>query len=194
MIAVLVNIRGTHGAGKSTAIRALMERGMFRHIIGTTFGLRCPEAYVGALPGVEQNVFVLGPYITACGGCDAIQPFELILTLLDKYAARGHVVFEGILISTCWGAVGQALERRGRDAAVLFLDTPFRTCIDRVRVRRRAGGDLRPFDPTRLKQKHARIASLRAKIEAGSVRVLTASSENAAATIIGLLQRSGGKQ
>ena len=145
--AVLINLRGTHGSGKSTAIRALMEKSNVRPIFGTTFGLRCPEGYKARLPEVEADVFVLGPYTTPCGGCDRIQPYDLIPSLIEKYAARGHVIFEGALISSCWGTIGRLLERWKRDAIIVFLDTPVDECIRRVRTRRLERGDEREFDP-----------------------------------------------
>ena len=90
---MLINLRGSSGSGKSTAIRALMEIASFRPLYGLTFGPSHPQAYVGALPGVGGNVVVLGRYDIPCGGCDAIQPFDLIPPLIEKYAARGHVIF-----------------------------------------------------------------------------------------------------
>ncbi len=62
--------------------------------------------------------------------------------------------------------------------------------IERVRVRRRERGDARPFDPTGLAERHARIARLRTQVEQRGVRALTVSSENAVATIIELLRQS----
>ena len=104
---MVINLRATNGAGKSTAIRALMEKSNVHPIFGTTFGLRCPEGYKARLPQVEADVFVLGPYTAQCGGCDRIQPYDLIPRLIEKYAVQGHLIFEGALISTCWGAIGR---------------------------------------------------------------------------------------
>jgi hypothetical protein len=197
---MVVNIRGTSGSGKSTVVRALMETASFRPVYDGLFGLRRPEAYVGALPGVERGVCILGPYDIPTGGCDNIPTYDQVIELLERYAARGHhVVFEGLLISTCRGGViGEALERRGRDAAILFLDTPVGTCIERVRARRRARGNTRAFDPTGLAEKHATIARLRERIgkreavantPAGAMTVLSV-SDAAAVAVTG----SGRKQ
>jgi len=188
---MIINIRGVSGSGKTTIVRQLIERAeRTQEIYGRSLGLRMPEANALRLPGIEAETFVIGAYDSnGCDGCDRIQPFELIPPLIEKYAQRGDVIFEGMLISTCWGVVGEALERRGRDAVVLFLDTPLETCIERVRARRRKRGDGREFDPANLAAHHARIASLRTKIEAGSVRALTVSSENAVETIIEILRR-----
>ena len=134
--ALLVNIRGTHGSGKSTAIRALMEKATFRPIYDVLFGPRHPEGYVGALPGVSVPIFVIGPYTTDCGGCDRIPRNATVMALIRKYAERGHVLFEGSLISSAYGAVGKLMERWGKDLAFVFLDTPLEECLQRVEARR----------------------------------------------------------
>jgi hypothetical protein len=104
--------------------------------------------------------------------------------LLEKYGARGHVIFEGILISTCWGVIGEALDRRGADAAVSFLDTPLELCIERVKARRRERGDTRTFLPELLTQKYHTIARLKDKFGA---RAMSVSDREATATIMRLL-------
>jgi hypothetical protein len=185
----VINIRGTHGSGKSTVVRELMRASKICSPIYGVLGRKRPEAYRLTMEGCPADTFVLGPYETACGGCDAVQPYALIPQLIEKYAARGSVVFEGALISSCWGAIGEALERRGRNAAVLFLDTPLEVCVERVNARRRARGDARAFDASKLAGKHARIARLKEeKAAAGRVQALSVSDATAVATIIGLLR------
>ena len=181
---MVVNIRGANGSGKSHTVRALMEMGSFRPVYDVRFGLRRPEAYVGTLPGVERDVFILGPYDNPSGGCDSIPTYDLVVEMLQKYGNRGHVIFEGFLISTCWGAVGDALERGGRDAAVLFLTTPLEVCIARVKARRAAASNFRPFNPNLLTQKHATIARLKDKF---GTRAMSVHDRDATGTIMRLL-------
>ena len=39
------------------------------------FAMLKPEAYkCSVVPGIGYPLHVLGPYVTPCGGCDAIQP------------------------------------------------------------------------------------------------------------------------
>src|SRR5262245_48356036 len=148
---MLINLRGTSGSGKSTVVRNLMAQTGCKPIYGA-LGLRLPEAYQLKLP---QPVYVLGPYTTACGGgCDQVQPFALIPEMIERYAKRGCVIFEGLLMSTFFGEVGRLLMETG-DSAVMFLDTPLRICIDRVKARRRAAGNFRPFNSNLLAQKYA---------------------------------------
>ena len=62
---MLINLRGTHGAGKSTIVRALLDASVARPVYGA-LGLR-PEAYKKTFAG-ETRLFVIGPYTTPCGG------------------------------------------------------------------------------------------------------------------------------
>jgi hypothetical protein len=115
---VLINLRGSSGSGKSTVVRALLDRYGSRSIYGC-LGLRAPEAY-----RLDDRAFVIGPYLTPCGGCDALGSMDRVIELLREYSAKGHhVIFEGLLISSMYGSVGQFLERYGRDALVAFLTT-----------------------------------------------------------------------
>jgi hypothetical protein len=175
---MLINVRGTSGAGKTTVVRALMASCPHKPIYGA-LGLRLPEAYKLTLP---HPVFVIGPYLTPCGGCDRIVPFALIPQLIEKYAQQGHVLFEGMLLSTCFGVIGQLMETR--DSVVMFLDTPLDVCIARVQARRRAAGNFRPFNPKLLAQKHAIIARLKDKF---GTRTMSVSDRDATAMIMRLL-------
>jgi protein gp37 len=177
----LINLRGTNGAGKSTVVRNLLDANDARPLYGA-LGQR-PEAYVLSLPD-NNKAYVIGPYETPCGGCDAIQPYSLICPLIERYAALGNVIFEGALISSCWGEIGRLLERFGHQALVVFLDTPLDVCVDRVQARRQQRGDSRPFNPANLTQKFNTIARRKQKLDAaGTVRTVSVSSENAAAVI-----------
>jgi len=177
---MLVSLRGTHGSGKSTIVRTLLEANDARPIYGV-LGQR-PEAYQLTLAGKPTHI--LGPYESPCGGVDQIQPYARIPELIERYAALGDLIFEGALVSSCWGVVGRLMERWGRDAIIAFLDTPVAECIARVKARRAERGDGRVFNPANLIQKHDAIAWLKVKLDAaGIVRTVMVSSENAAATI-----------
>src|SRR5262245_20851875 len=70
----VISIRGTNGSGKSTVVRQVFAQCARRVPIYGLLGLRQPEAYQCVVPHVPDPVFVLGPYLTECGGCDAVQP------------------------------------------------------------------------------------------------------------------------
>ena len=161
----IISLRDTHGAGKSTIVRNLLEANDARPI--HVDGARRPEAYQLSIAG--QTYYVIGPYLTECGGCDAVRPYELIAELIKKYSQRGHVVFEGAVISSYWGAIGALLERWKRNAIIAFLDTSVEESIRRVQERRTQRGDDRVFNPKNLIQKHEAIARLKLKLEAAGI-------------------------
>ena len=181
----IISLRGTHGSGKSTIVRSLLDANDARPIYGA-LGQR-PEAYEVILAG--KPAFIIGPYNSPCGGCDAVQPYALIPQLIEKYASAGSVIFEGALISSCWGAVGQLLERWGREAIVAFLATSVDECIRRVEERRAQRCDARPFDPKNLIHKFEAITRLKLKLDAADI-VKTVTISDAADLLVLLTQAS----
>lgn len=137
---MLISLRGTNGSGKSTVIRTLFDM-CSPHPIYSVLGPKRPEAYELRLPKVKQPTYVLGPYHIGSGGCDSIQPYDLIPVLIKKYAAKGHVIFEGIIVTSVYGQVGTLMEEWKKDSMFLFLDTTFEECIRRIEKRR--GGKVR---------------------------------------------------
>jgi hypothetical protein len=135
---VIISLRGAIASGKTTVIRSLMSEYHACPLFGL-FGRARPEAYW--LPFLTDNgAFVLGPYgRTNCGGCDSVGSIDDVLSLLDKYAQRGHVIFEGLLISSMYGSVGEFLERYGKDAIVAFLTTSEQRCRAQLKKRQSAG-------------------------------------------------------
>ena len=177
---MLINLRGTSGSGKTNAVLGVLAQCAHKPIYGALG--RLPEAYALC----AGQAFVIGPYTSECGGCDRILPFALVPQLIQKYAQQGHVVFEGLLISTCYGVIGRLLE--AHDSRLLFLDTPLEVCIARVKARRAAASNFRPFNLNLLTQKHATIARLKDKF---GTRAMSVSDSNATATIMRLLPDSG---
>jgi hypothetical protein len=125
-----------------------------------------PLGHLVRLP--EAKLFIVGPYTTPCGGCDAVQPFADILPRVVEADALGwHVLFEGALTSTTYGAIGKASEAYGNRFAFAFLDTPLALCIDRVN-RRRAARGAEPLSNNRnIESKFASISRLRSKLVLG---------------------------
>lgn len=183
---MILNIRSTHGGGKSTAVVKLMQAHIVQPLWPNPRTTK-PEAY--ALTGYKKDalpIFVIGPYEAACGGVDAIQPYNRIWPLVQKYAKRGHVVFEGALVSSCVGSLGAAMAKR-KDCVVAYLDTPLQTCLDRIAKRRAKKGDTRPLNPTNTNNKFKSVAGTRAKFEALGVRCVTIKHKKAVDQLLELL-------
>jgi hypothetical protein len=167
---VIINVRGTHGSGKSTIVHSLL------HKYGAqTMGRpgKRPEGYKVVIPGLRRALYVVGPYETACGGCDAIQPYELIWPRVEAYARKGHVLFEGALVSSSVGNIGRAMAARKKHCVVGFLDTPLAVCISRIEKRRAARGDDRPLNPKNTTVKHQAVERSRPKLEELGLRCVT---------------------
>jgi hypothetical protein len=151
----IVNIRGTHGSGKSSVVNAIL----------TKYGAQ-PEslspkgkilATVTQLPGQALPLYVVGRYETACGGCDGIQPYSDIWPRVQRLAAKGHVLFEGALIASVYGSIGTASEEYGDDFVFAYMDTPLDVCLDRIARRRAAKGNFEPVNPVSTTAKHVGI-------------------------------------
>lgn len=187
----IVNLRGTSGAGKSTVAHTLMA--LFPHEVVERFGARGDRPLVYKLnlgPG-RRPLFLIGPYKTQCGGCDAITGYQDVLPpLLAKYAALGHVFFEGLLISGGYGSVGRALgELRDNGYRVVFalLDTPLETCLERITARRAARGVTEPLNPVNTEQKHKAAHNSQKKIaEEYGHECVSVPHRQAVRTVLGL--------
>lgn len=187
---MLISIRGTNGSGKSTLAKRLIAENPSSLHYGV-LGPRRPEAHRLNIRDVAKPVYVLGPYHVASGGCDQIQPCDLILELLEKYAAKGHVVFEGVIVSSSYGRVGRLMERWGQQAVMAFLTTSLEQCISNVKKRRGARADDREFNPKNLTSKYNQILGSRAKMrEAGLVRVVELEPSTAYQQVLDLLKEA----
>lgn len=166
----VVNLRGTHGAGKSTVIQRILREFPRKELIGEDGKL---WGYLVTLPSREP-LAIVGPYRTACGGCDALQPYSRIWPLVD-YAAKQawHVLFEGALVSCSYGSIGTSSEGYGERFIFATLDTPLETCIQRVNQRRAAKGKGPLEDTKNIEGKFKSVLSSHKKAEELGRRVFT---------------------
>ncbi len=137
----IVSIRATHGAGKSTIIRKILDK--YPHEAQFDNGnAKRPTGYVVELVLKREKIYIPGPYVTACGGCDAIQPYSNIWPLIETAVDNGmHVLFEGALVSSSYGSIGHSMhtmKELGVESVFAFLDTPLEKCLDRIAQRRLA--------------------------------------------------------
>lgn len=184
----IINVRGTNGSGKSTLVRSVMAKYPASDPIYGMLGPRKPEAYKLRS---DQPLFLLGPYLTPAGGADCIQPYDNIIPLIEKYAQRGHVLFEGVLVSKSKGSVGTYLEKYGKQAVLLFLDTPLQVCIDAVQQRRTDRDDERKLNPKNLTEAFKACVRVRKTLlDEGVLRVMDISRENGLSTILKLLKEA----
>jgi len=171
----ILSVRGTFGSGKTTAVREFMTRyptTELRNSAGKIMGYKCDAS--AAL--VQQPIFIVGKYDNVCGGTDSIKTQDEIAERIHKAHARGHVLFEGALVSASGlaGAVTQSIHPTGCDVYA-FLNTPEELCIERVKGRRAAAGNAKPFDPVNLVDKFKSVVNCYRNLKAAGgfdVRVI----------------------
>jgi len=168
----IVKLHGCSGAGKTTIARALMTSATVVHTV-TKYGAKRPEAYGCVLPGYDAPVIVLGSYESNCGGMDTVSSAAEAMEMVRHYHQDGHILHEGLLQSTYYGAMGKDSEQYGDDYIYAFLDTPILTCLERVTRRRDVQASKNKFDPQLTIDKFNTIERLRLKCIAGGRRVVT---------------------
>ena len=150
---IIANLRGTSGSGKSTVAFTLFDKFPREEIIG---GDGKVKGYIvdASSHGVKHPIYVIGKYTTQCGGADQIPTQREAADRCVHYHQHGHVFIEGLLASAAGpaGALTIAIQETGA-ARFLIMDTPVEVCLDRVRARRAARGDERPFNPKNTKDK-----------------------------------------
>ena len=185
---MIINIRGTHGSGKSWIVKQLLNR--YEAIPESTDAKGKPLGYV--MQTYAGSLYVVGPYENACGGCDTIQPYADIWPRVVAYATKGHVVFEGALVSSSYGNIGRFSETYGNDFVFVFLDTPLQVCLDRIQERRRQRGDDRPVDPRNTEVKYLGVLKSIPKIrDELNRRIVVLNYLNPLPQLLGVLYDSG---
>lgn len=179
----LINIRGTNGSGKTTAIRSVMlehtmlpwvlREGKKEHILG----------YVSQ----DLRIGIVGKYTTTCGGCDTIKTQDeikqRILELKKILKPEGVILFEGVLVSTIFKPWYEFAKEHFGGMTWAYLDTPLGVCLSRIQERN--GG--KPIKEELVAQKIKTIGATRKKaVEAGE-EVLDIDHHNVFSTVRSLV-------
>jgi len=147
----ILRVSGTFGSGKTTAARDFLK---YPHEALEKGGKIQGYQIDASSAGIAAPIFLLGSYKNTCGGCDGIPTQAEIAERALKAHPHGHVLMEGALLSGSGmgGAVTIAVEPTGC-GVYTFLNTPLEECITRVKIRRAAAGNEKPFDPKNLIKK-----------------------------------------
>lgn len=102
----ILNITGSFGSGKSSLARALMPAEQRVELKFKDFASVMPadvrpgKTFATLFP--ISNVAFVGPYQSACGGCDALVKVEIMAALNYLVFHTGYnVIFEGVAVSGC---------------------------------------------------------------------------------------------
>lgn len=172
---MIIDIRGTHGSGKSTIAIRLIQKYKAQAILADNHlhhkparpprgGVQLGQQFLMK----DRIVTILGKYDSQCGGCDGIPTQDEIVARMKMFAAVGDVILEGALVSHTFERWDQQARLVTTPWHFLFLDTPLDVCIARVEARRKAKGNDKPLDPKNIIKDWNRARQLHVKFkEAG---------------------------
>lgn len=161
---VVLDIRGTHGSGKSWIPHQLLKSNSFREIEGFCEYKKKDMVLGYHLP--KYDLAIVGRYSTTCGGCDGVgQADEVCRRVRMFYDQYKFVMLEGILVAHTFQRYSDLANELG-DYRFFFLNTPMDVCIERTLKRRQEVGNTKPFNPKNLKHDWHQIwENVRAKME-----------------------------
>lgn len=176
---MIINVRGTSGSGKSELVRRIMALHPERkpHFVE---GRKQPLFYECNSGTRLEPLFVLGHYETPCGGCDTISKdqFDTVFGLVRELSERGHVLFEGLLVSA-ERKRSQDLFSNNSTGVIIQLTTSLEDCIAGIQARRKERGDERPINPKNTEDKHREVPKVCWKLEGAKANVLALDREAA---------------
>lgn len=185
---MIIQIRGTSGSGKSTAMRAVMDRigGPWKPV--KVDGRKRPLYY--QLAKASPRILILGHYESACGGCDTIgsaaKVYDLTRELTRLTRPPFVILQEGLLLSE---DVKWTLQMP--DVHTLFLTTPLDRCLSQIKGRRAEAGNDKPLDESNTTHRVKVIERARRRlVEAGTVAVRRCSPEQAPRLVCSLVERA----
>jgi hypothetical protein len=170
----IVQVRGTHGSGKSTVVRSLLapqtspdgRLQIAAQALRSDRGGQRPLGYV-----CMNGLTIVGSYETDCGGCDGITKQDEITARVREWSLHSDVVFEGILASKTYeryAALAREQISRGGRYVFAYLNTPLVECLKRVGARRFRRGEDKPLNPANVIAGYEAVAKVRQKtIDAG---------------------------
>lgn len=185
---VIINVRGTSGAGKTTLINEILGQYPVKTPVVIP-GRKQPLYYILSGREGQPDLALLGHYESPCGGCDTIgkwipditppriidgeepNSYHLTFGLVRKFIAEGKdVVFEGLLLS---GDVRhtKALYTDGLALQVVCINIPVDDCIASVKARRTAAGNTKEFNEKNTRDKHTLLQKCITKLREAGVKV-----------------------
>ncbi len=126
---MIIDIRGTNGAGKSHLVRQFLKNAVFA--VKTELGYDIPSL----------ELCVIGHYENPTGGCDQIKPKHQVQYRIEKALETfPNVIFEGKCESMSLQFA--RLAQKHKEYWFCFLDTSLEDCIRQRNKRREESGRL----------------------------------------------------
>lgn len=181
---LVIQIRGTSGSGKTTAMRSVMDTLLWNPV--HVPGRKKPLYYLSDGTNDEGRVCVLGHYDpdTPSGGCDTIGSAPQIRDVIYSLPGNIDVVLsEGALWSedVKWTL---DLVEKGHEVKIIFLSTPYEECVRRVHLRRQAKGNDEPLDEFHTSKRFATIERARKRLVETGITCRRASGDQTSSIVI----------
>lgn len=182
----ILDVRGTHGSGKSSIVHSLLKTYEHEPILSDEdkiLGYYIPEL----------DCAIVGRYSNQCGGCDGIKSAKEVCDRVVEFSSKyKNVILEGILVSHTFSRYNElAVQLEDKNYKFLFLDTPLETCIDRVKKRRELKGNTKELNPKNItKDWHNIWLKVRSKMVESGRTVVVLKHKNPLPKVLELLTES----
>lgn len=135
---MIINIRGTSGSGKSTLVKRYLDEHPHEPLEWLLSDWKKPKVVAYKCLNKNTPTYVIGRYETQCGGCDAMSykgSHDDIEELVRAGLEKGHVIFEGLTISSTLTRWMKISEENPNQFIWAFMDTPVEECYRRILAR-----------------------------------------------------------
>lgn len=134
---MIIQIKGTSGAGKTTLVKRFMQSvNSFGFTEGYIEGRRQPLYYTLNQDN-GKSIVILGHYEAPTGGCDNIKSIDQIFELVEDFHKLGcHVIFERLMITNDRNRIEALSNKYPGAVKLLCLNTPLEECKRSIEQRR----------------------------------------------------------
>lgn len=137
----ILNLRGCNGSGKSWVVRQLLEHTLAKPIYSEPEAGRLLGRVIGHHGDYEgKPIYFVGSYEIMTGGADSLMKqfngLDTVCNVVRKFAGKGHVVFEGFIVSGLFYRFYELSKEIG-GITWCYLDTPLKVCYQRIEARNR---------------------------------------------------------
>lgn len=169
---MIINIRGTSGSGKSTAVRRFMDLSPSTDRFFMKGSIEIHRKPTKKEPSKEPRIYqrkkplgyrlkfpnctvsVPGHYETQCGGCDTIPTYDMLFEIIrSEHRVGHHVLFEGVLVAhdvkRCT-ELWDWLKREPGAFNIIELTESLETCLASVEDRRAIRDEKRKKFPDKI--------------------------------------------
>ncbi len=186
---MLINPRGSSGAGKSFIARHLLAN--YPYEIETNVGMFTKQKPKVIAYHFPDDLVLLGNYsFPTSGGLDGFRPMDNVKSLIRDFGSKHkYVVYESLLLSQQVGFIYDLVAEFGDDIITIApIDTPVETCI--ARIYRRNGG--KPIKEKTVVDAYNRVHSLGRRFTNDGLHVVTLDHKNVIEEFMNLLPNWNG--